>query len=633
MPLAPGVQRTSRKSLIESRLLRSARVALSTFVAATFAVGAQLAPASPAIQAVNADTPAPKAVIIVGPSSGMTDSNLVDAESFAVKAEAAGMHVERVFFPNATWDNVLANIQGASLVVYMGHGYGWPSPYTSKLTESRQDGMGLNSFAGSGPNQYTYYGANLIRAYVHLAPNAVVILVHGCYTAGNGEPGMAIPTEDLARERVDNFASGYLGAGAKAVFAFGWNQKLNYSNALMSSNLTMDQMFMTSAGGSPAGFVGWRDRRFESVRTPGGVNHLDPHASYGYYRAVTGNLGMTAADWRAGASGVAPPPPPPPPPPEDPADPPQITALSAGTTVGGMFVVSPDVPSFHPNGDGLDEELVVEHTVSRAAYLDATVTDSAGQAVRSYSNWSTTGTSTSRWDGKNNAGQLVADGAYTLTYVPRDLSGITGDPVSTNALVLTAAAVPAPSKLSIYVSDADKIDKNTTLSVRLNQPAQITWTIKNLDGLTVRTIKSGAQMAAGLTSFVWDGKSDAGAWVPDGRYRTVVNAQTGLGSYSQERRVYVGAFQFAASSSSVTRGVKATLDLISTEFLSSNPSVRITQPGQTAWTVTAKLVSGHKYKLTFAPKTGGDAGMVSFVINGTDSKGHKNSGSLSLPLN
>ena len=253
--------------------------------------------------------------------------------------------------------------------------------------------------------------------------------------------------------------------------------------------------------------------------------------------------------------------------------------------------------------------------------------------MRSYSIWSTTGTSTSRWDGKNDAGQIVADGAYTLTYVPRDLSGITGDPVSASALVLTAAAVPPPSKLSIYVSDADKIDLNTKLSVTLNQPAQLTWTIQNLDGVAVRTIKSGAQMAAGLTSFVWDGKSDAGAWVPEGRYRSVVNAQTGLGSYSQERQIYVGAFQFSAATSSVTRGVKATLELISTEFLKGSPSVRITQPGQTPWTVNAKLVSGHKYKLTFTPKTGTDPGMIAFAITGTDTKAHKNSGSLTLPLN
>ena len=252
--------------------------------------------------------------------------------------------------------------------------------------------------------------------------------------------------------------------------------------------------------------------------------------------------------------------------------------------------------------------------------------------MRSYSVWSTTGAGTSVWNGRDNAGNVVGDGSYTLTYVPRDSSGVIGDPVSTNALVLTAAAVPAPSKLSIYVSDADKIDNNTTLNVTLNQPAQLTWTIQNLDGLTVRTIKSGAQLPAGLTKFVWDGKSDTGQWVPDGHYRSVVTAQTGLGSYSQERQIYVGAFQFGPAPGSVTRGIKTTLELISTEFLGSNPSVRITQPGQAPWTVTAKLVSGHKYKLTFTPKSGGAAGVATYAITGTDSKGHKNTGTLSLPL-
>jgi hypothetical protein len=33
------------------------------------------------------------------------------------------------------------------------------------------------------------------------------------------------------------------------------------------------------------------------------------------------------------------------------------------------------------------------------------------------------------------------------------------------------------------------------------------------------------------------------------------------------------------------------------------------------------------------PKTGTDAGMITFAINGTDTKGHTNSGSLTLPLN
>ena len=157
-----------------SRLLRVTRATLGVFLAATFAVTAQLAPVSPAVGTARADgTPPPKAVFIVGPTNGMTDSNLVDAEKMAVQAENAGMDVRRVFFPHATWDNVLANIQNASLVVYMGHGYGWPSPYTTVLTESRQDGFGLNKYDGSGRDEYTYYGATPIKNYITLAPSAV----------------------------------------------------------------------------------------------------------------------------------------------------------------------------------------------------------------------------------------------------------------------------------------------------------------------------------------------------------------------------------------------------------------------------------------------------------------------------
>src|SRR3954470_3268571 len=257
--------------------------AVATFaIALLCALAAQLAPGSVGARIVRADTPAvPKAVFIVGPTGSLTDSNLADAEKMAQQAEAVGMEVHRVFFPHATWDNVLANIQDANLVVYMGHGYGWPSPYTATMTESRQDGMGLNSYDGSGRNAHTYYGASRLRESVHLAPNAIVYLNHLCSASGNAEPGMTIPGANLATERVDNMASGWLSIGARAVFAYGWWQRLNLPNALMNSDQTIDQMFMTrpsgAAGGSPAGYTGWNEARFDSARTAGARIHLDPH--------------------------------------------------------------------------------------------------------------------------------------------------------------------------------------------------------------------------------------------------------------------------------------------------------------------------------------------------------------------
>ena len=243
----------------------------------------------------------PKAVFIVGPTDYLTDGLLASAEAMAVQAELAGMDVRRVFFPHATWDTVVAETHGASLVAYLGHGYGWPSN-TARLTESQQDGMGLNSYDGSGPSEVKYYGATPIRANIHLAPHAVVMLLNGCYTAGNGLWGTPIPDQDLARQRVDNYASGWLAVGASAVFAFQWGTRFDYAAAFMDTDATVDELFMKPR----REHVGWNELYFDSQRTPGAVSHLDPDPEDGYLRAVTGDLAMTTASWRSGAGQIFP---------------------------------------------------------------------------------------------------------------------------------------------------------------------------------------------------------------------------------------------------------------------------------------------------------------------------------------
>lgn len=253
-------------------------------------------PTLPLVPTPSGSAAIPKAVIIVGPTDEETQTNLEQGEAMAQKAEAAGMQVSRVFYPHATWDNVLAAIQGASFVAYFGHGYGWPSN-TPELWEVQQDGMGLNKYDGSGVGEVHYYGANKVRESIRLAPHAVVFLMRGCYTAGNGLNTSPIPTLDVARQHVDNFASGWLAVGAGAVFAFAFGTHSDYSARLMTADATtIDDMF-SSAGDA----IGVNPLYFESVRTPGARNHLDPDPRKGYLRAVSGDLAMSAAAWRSGA--------------------------------------------------------------------------------------------------------------------------------------------------------------------------------------------------------------------------------------------------------------------------------------------------------------------------------------------
>lgn len=256
-----------------------------------------------------ADAAAPlKAVIIVGPTHGLTASNLDAGKALANQAESYGMDVRRVFHPKATWANVLANIQDANLVAYFGHGNGWPSPY-GQFQEKTKNGFGLNPFEGAGKDKVEYWGGNKIRSSVVLAPNAVVLLNHLCYASGNGESFMAVPGWDVAHQRVDNFAAAFLAVGASSVFAYSSQPVTSVLDDLFTTDKTVGQIFTTS--GSKAtpwhGFIGWNDRKLDSVRTPGTLNYLDPDISEGFKRAVSGYLGFGASDWRAGAD-IAPPP-------------------------------------------------------------------------------------------------------------------------------------------------------------------------------------------------------------------------------------------------------------------------------------------------------------------------------------
>ena len=57
-------------------------------------------------------------------------------------------------------------------------------------------------------------GESRIAASINLAKNAVVLLHHLCYASGNSEPQLPEGTLDQAKQRVDNFAAGFIEAGA-----------------------------------------------------------------------------------------------------------------------------------------------------------------------------------------------------------------------------------------------------------------------------------------------------------------------------------------------------------------------------------------------------------------------------------
>jgi hypothetical protein len=236
-----------------------------------------------------------KVVIVVGPVGGSTAEYRSSASKLADQARSYGASVVTLFSPNATWTRVRDGARGANVLIYLGHGNGWPSPYPPYATTSK-DGMGLNATAGNGNSNTKYYG-EYYMAKLGLAQNAVVVLNRLCYASGNNEWGAGNPTRATAIKRVDNYGSGFIKGGARAVFASGITNVGFILNGLFkgSSSVTLDNLFW-----SDPSRTGSYKFTFTSVRTSGASAIMDPYAPSRYYRSVVGFLGTTVGAWRSG---------------------------------------------------------------------------------------------------------------------------------------------------------------------------------------------------------------------------------------------------------------------------------------------------------------------------------------------
>jgi Big-like domain-containing protein len=193
-----------------------------------------------------------KVAFIVGPmGSSTTASNRSRADSLAAQAVALGATVTKAYSPSATYAKVRSAVAGANIVVYFGHGNGYPNPYGTTFRADRVDGWGLNTattngdadswsdgtlvYCGEkalegkltstdGAAQRKYCGAGAIAP----APGFVMVYIGSCYTAGGNENGSAAATNADARLHLAYFSrpvitalggSGYFAGRASGVIA------------------------------------------------------------------------------------------------------------------------------------------------------------------------------------------------------------------------------------------------------------------------------------------------------------------------------------------------------------------------------------------------------------------------------
>lgn len=235
-----------------------------------------------------------KVVVVVGPAGASTANYIYNAKKLAAQARGYGATVVEIYSPNATWSKVRTAAQGANVLIYLGHGNGYPSPYGAFQSYTK-DGFGLNATAGDGHYNVKYWGEYYIGRDIDLAPYSVVILNRLCYASGNSEPGQAKPTKSVAIQRVDNYGVGFFRARAKAVFAEGVASAGYVLYGLFKTSRTMSQIFWSAGSASGA-----YDFTFSSTRYPGARAIMDPRRPGEYYRSLIGSLGMNATQFRAG---------------------------------------------------------------------------------------------------------------------------------------------------------------------------------------------------------------------------------------------------------------------------------------------------------------------------------------------
>lgn len=523
-----------------------------------------------------------KVVIIVGATHGATASYRSKADEAYAEAIKYTAKVTKVYSPNATWSKVKAATTGANIVIYFGHGNGWPSPYTYDPLFTTKDGFGLNAdLNGDGTltdYENKYYGEPSM-AQLGLAPNAIVMLHSLCYASGNSEPGGAAPTVTVARQRIDNYAAGFLKGGAKAVLADGHMGPAAY----LQSMFTTGQSIVDAWKSAPN--FNNNVSTFASTRSPGFSAYSDPDsATAGYYRslvtaptltttAITKAVGDTGTDpiglvVPGRASVIAPATTA-----TTPAAPTGLLDLPEGTRLKTIAITTPatttspaivqvsglDDPSisgnvsastlaprdskapvlvgidtgagrFSPNGDDRFDSQTISGVFSESVAWSLTIKNAAGAVVEEAAG--TGATVTVAWDGLVD-GSAVPDGTYTWAArgvdawqngVAAGTGTIVVDTVGPNVTGIS----PDGSSVGVFSPNGDAVADTIPTAVSVAEAGTLSVRVADAAGATVRTWT--ATTAAGSNAVTWDGRNTSGALVADGDYRINFYARDAAGN-------------------------------------------------------------------------------------------------------
>ncbi len=610
---------------------------LAVLLLALTAVAGTLASATP-VRAAAALSPA-KVVIVVGATHGATAGYRRSADVAYAEAIRHTSNVVRVYSPNATWSKVKAAAVGASVLIYFGHGNGWPSPYTYDPSYTTKNGFGLN-YDTNGDGKLSdyenrYYGEPSVKT-LDLAPNAIVLLHHLCYASGNSEPGHANPTMTVARQRISNYAAGFLQSRAQAVLADGHRGPAEYLRALFTTDQSIEAMWRTAP--SANGHVS----TFTSTRTSGVRALMDPEGtSSGFYRSLVTDPTLTTSlvtgvvdtgrdptsfvvpghaavvtegaalypDVTGASTGA-------PPASTLPAgsrlrlvahpgetaldgsalyeveglDDPGIDGVMRGLDLAPrdsaaprVLAVDPASPLVSPNDDGRSDTVELSARLSESAAWRVRVLDGDGATLHD-----TTGTGAhpvATWDGRDAGGVAVPDGTYPYRIDATDAWTNKGWKIGSIRVDTTVpelgTVTPAADDVSWFSPNGDGYRDTAALTASTSEAGSILVHVRDEADAVVRSFSVPA--GTGSVAVTWDGKGNDGQVVADGRYDVRLTPRDAAGNTGVgETRSFGVAALLGFVATSRTLFYPQDLDGLST---GTRLSLTLRRPATVTWTL------------------------------------------------
>ncbi len=142
------------------------------------------------------------------------------------------------------------------------------------------------------------------------------------------------------------------------------------------------------------------------------------------------------------------------------------------------------------------------------------------------------------WDGTNDIGNLVDPGNYVIAVFGWHLPP---NAIIVNNLPVVADLTVTPTYLNPDVYPYDD-QYQATFGFNLSKVSDITVNIFDEDNYIVRTVTASDVPAGAVSSMKWDGKNDAGNFVPPGVYRIKVIATDSEGNKSEDANALLIVF-------------------------------------------------------------------------------------------